>query len=399
MKTKENMRIKEFLVFANDLIMNPEKWHRITNKRIQIDELHNEKINHIRDFAKEQLNEDLDTMIRYSLITLFDYDVSQMMRDKNSDSDENIIKYYVGKVKDPYIIGKVIMTLRRIERFKHINTIENVSLSMGKGSKDGLSLLSGFSNESYDMFSDIRRNKMFENTYITILELSACPAYNELNAAIQGDPALFEDLLCEYHMFYRLLKPSHVNLNVEEVLKLVVKDKIHSFEMSEYINSDLSYDEFQKQCITKINYVGDKDQLFTLMNDNEYYPSKAYANDAGYDVYLPDDIVIEPNAAGRFRLELGIKWTDEMKDIAVLTFPRSSSLLDGKVFFTTGVIDHGYTGSIHLTCTNVSNERIKMEKGTRVMQILFTKLYDKVDTTKLLKSGNRGEGAFGSSGK
>jgi deoxyuridine 5'-triphosphate nucleotidohydrolase len=140
-------------------------------------------------------------------------------------------------------------------------------------------------------------------------------------------------------------------------------------------------------------------KLFKLMNGNSLYPSKAYMNDSGYDVYLPRNIIIEPRQAGRFKLDLGINWSFDMRDITVMTFPRSSSLLDGKVFFTTGVIDYGYDGSIHLTCTNVSDDTIVLEQGSRVMQILFVRLYEHVDMSKILKDGIRGKSAFGSSGK
>jgi len=142
-----------------------------------------------------------------------------------------------------------------------------------------------------------------------------------------------------------------------------------------------------------------KADLFRLMASNTYYPSKAYMNDAGYDVYLPSDIVIKPRQAGRFKLDLAINWSYAMQNVVVMTFPRSSSLLDGKVFFTTGIIDYGYDGSIHLTCTNVSDDEITLKKGERVMQLIFSKLYEHVDMTKILKEGVRGKKAFGSSGK
>lgn len=140
-------------------------------------------------------------------------------------------------------------------------------------------------------------------------------------------------------------------------------------------------------------------KLFNLMSGNTFYPSKAYMNDAGYDVYLPEDIVIRPRKAQKFKLNLGINWTYEMKDVTVMTFPRSSSLLEGKIFFTTGVIDYGYDGTIHLTCTNITDESVTIEKGTRVMQLVFMKLYEHIDLTKVLKEGVRGKSAFGSSGK
>lgn len=140
-------------------------------------------------------------------------------------------------------------------------------------------------------------------------------------------------------------------------------------------------------------------KLFKLLNGNKYYPSKTYLNDAGYDVYLPNNIYLEPNSTGRYKLDLGINWSFDLQNIAVLSFPRSSTSLDGKVVFTTGVIDNGYEGSLYLVATNTTDKMIVLEEGTRAVQLLFVNMYEHVDMTKITKEGVRGKKAFGSSGK
>lgn len=140
-------------------------------------------------------------------------------------------------------------------------------------------------------------------------------------------------------------------------------------------------------------------KLFNLLNNNTFYPSKAYSGDAGYDVYMPYDCIIEPHSAIKFPLDLSIEWDKLGSSVVALTFPRSSSLTDGRMFVTSGVIDFGYTGSIHFTGTNVSDDKIVIPKGTRVMQILFVKLSETLDENNVLKEGTRHDRSFGSSGK
>lgn len=140
-------------------------------------------------------------------------------------------------------------------------------------------------------------------------------------------------------------------------------------------------------------------KLFKLLNGNMLYPSKAYSTDAGYDIYMPDDCVIEPRKAVKFPLNIAINWEELQQNVVALTFPRSSSLTDGRMFVTSGVIDFGYNGSIHFTGTNVSDDKIIIEKGTRVMQILFVQLTNSLDETNVLNSGTRSDKSFGSSGK
>lgn len=140
-------------------------------------------------------------------------------------------------------------------------------------------------------------------------------------------------------------------------------------------------------------------KLFNMINGNRFYPSKTYLNDAGYDLYLPRDIYLEPNKSNKYKLDISINWTFEMNNLAVLSFPRSSSSLDGKVYFTTGVIDSGYEGSLYLVAHNTTDEIVHLKKGDRVVQLLFVRLYEHVDMSNILKDGVRGKAGFGSSGK
>lgn len=88
---------------------------------------------------------------------------------------------------------------------------------------------------------------------------------------------------------------------------------------------------------------------------------------------------------------MAINWSFDLKDIAVISFPKMASELYGKVFLTSSKVDQGYEGSIYFTAYNATNEIIKLEKGIPVMEVLFVKLYEHTDMTNILKEGVRGK--------
>lgn len=131
--------------------------------------------------------------------------------------------------------------------------------------------------------------------------------------------------------------------------------------------------------------------LFKMLHGNKLYPSKSYLNDAGYNIYLPQDIYLEPNSVRSYKLDVAINWTFDLKDIAVISFPKIAPELYGKVFYTTSTVDPGYEGSIYLMVHNATNEIIKLQKGDPVLEVMFVKLYEHVDMTNILKDGVRGK--------
>jgi len=140
-------------------------------------------------------------------------------------------------------------------------------------------------------------------------------------------------------------------------------------------------------------------KLFKLLHDNTLYPSKAYVKDAGYDIYLPCDITLSPGETIKLPLEVSINWDIiDTQFITALILPRSSSLLYGKINMMAGVIDYGYTGSLHFVGTNISNETIILKKETRVLQCVFLNILNKIDDTNVINKDDRKNSSFGSSG-
>ena len=128
-------------------------------------------------------------------------------------------------------------------------------------------------------------------------------------------------------------------------------------------------------------------------------PTKAHPEDAGFDLYCPRDI----------------DWTQEQSNIIIDTLvkfqipggcvgfvlPRSSMSKSG-MFAHTGVIDHGYTGTIKVNLSK--NEGfVKLQKGQRIAQLVVLPLYPFSDLPliegKVESDGERQDKGFGSSGK
>ena len=138
-----------------------------------------------------------------------------------------------------------------------------------------------------------------------------------------------------------------------------------------------------------------KELKFKRLNGNEYIPKRAYEHDAGYDICLPYDAVIE--ADNVTTLDLNVSFGIEPGHTGLL-FPRSS-LAKNNIVSIPVPIDAGYNGSIKLIVRNYSKEYYQVSKGDRLCQLVImpivTPLLKEVD---LLPTSERGNKGFGSSG-
>jgi dUTP pyrophosphatase len=81
--------------------------------------------------------------------------------------------------------------------------------------------------------------------------------------------------------------------------------------------------------------------------------------------------------------------------------PRSGLALKKglTVLNTPGTIDSDYRGEIGIILINLSNEKVIIDDGERICQMVFSK-YEKVEfeTVIEISDSNRGEGGFGHTG-
>lgn len=129
-------------------------------------------------------------------------------------------------------------------------------------------------------------------------------------------------------------------------------------------------------------------------------PVRADPRSAGYDFFLPIDVILDPNQ----RLIVWSNVKAYMQDDEVLKiYPRSSHGNKGLMLSTTvGIIDASYysnpknDGNIGLALYNTAPRSMVLKRGDRIAQGIFTK-YLTADNDEVLKATR--EGGMGSSGE
>ena len=122
-------------------------------------------------------------------------------------------------------------------------------------------------------------------------------------------------------------------------------------------------------------------------------PKRQHYNDAGADVYAMAAIALWPHSTVKMPLGFGLEIPD---GFAGFVFPRGS-LAEKGITCQLPPIDSGYRGEIHAILTNASGNMAYIQAGDRIGQLVILPcvLAEFVrDTGK-----NRGEGAFGHTGK
>jgi len=125
-------------------------------------------------------------------------------------------------------------------------------------------------------------------------------------------------------------------------------------------------------------------------------PVRKREGDAGLDLYSVEEVVLKPG-----------QWVAVPTGIAVeipeghfgLIKDRSGLALKHALHCLAGVVDENYRGEIKVVIINLGNEEVKLEKGTRIAQLLIVP-YTKVEPVEVevLSDTERGEKGFGSSG-
>ena len=122
-------------------------------------------------------------------------------------------------------------------------------------------------------------------------------------------------------------------------------------------------------------------------------PERAHDNDAGADVFAPDDEVISPGDILKIPLGFGLKIPD---GFAGYIFPRSGLSTKG-IVCELPPIDSGYTGEVHAVVSNVGNCEYQIKAGDKIGQLVIIPVLIPEFTFETL--GKRGTAAFGSTGR
>lgn len=154
---------------------------------------------------------------------------------------------------------------------------------------------------------------------------------------------------------------------------------------------------FRKNMATQLDFFPNHLQVkVKRVNPNAKMPTKAYKDDAGWDIYALQRVYIEPyqvvvvNTGLAFEIPPG--W-----HIQVHT--RSSAGKRG-IKCHLGIVDSGYRNELSIVIQNNSLEHYIVEGGDKFAQLLFLPVPDvELIETDTLNDSDRGLGGFGSSGR
>lgn len=130
------------------------------------------------------------------------------------------------------------------------------------------------------------------------------------------------------------------------------------------------------------------------LSEGATLPTKGHSTDAGYDIYSPIDLVVEYMS---HRIDLGVAFEIPEGYVGVIS-ERSSQ---GKIGITTAgnIVDHGYTGNVHVTLINDSGSPYQIRKGDRICQLLLLKCgMEELEVVDGFGETERGDKGHGSSG-
>lgn len=126
-------------------------------------------------------------------------------------------------------------------------------------------------------------------------------------------------------------------------------------------------------------------------------PTRASANDAGYDLYSIVDVVIPKGE--RKLISTGLSMTIPDGHYGRVA-PRSGLAVKHGVAVGAGVIDAGFTGEVIILLFNHGDSEVQVSEGDRVAQLLIEKIsLPEVKEVTALKQTERAGKGFGSSGR
>ena len=133
-----------------------------------------------------------------------------------------------------------------------------------------------------------------------------------------------------------------------------------------------------------------------------------HPGDAGYDLYFPEDVTIEPGETKLVNLGVAIemKYRAEGSHYAASSYyleARSSIYKTSvRVANSHGIIDRGYRGNLMVALDNIKTKPYTIKKGDRLVQItgpMLNSTVNRVTFVKELSPSSRGTGGHGSTGK
>ena len=133
------------------------------------------------------------------------------------------------------------------------------------------------------------------------------------------------------------------------------------------------------------------------LNKDVKTPNYAHRGDAGADIYsAEEDYILKPGERKGFKT--GVKM-EIPEGYVALFWDKSGLAIKHGIKTMGGVIDSTYRGEVAVILINLGLEDYKVEKNTKIAQILFQKIEEaEIEEVEDISDTQRGEGGFGSTG-
>jgi dUTP pyrophosphatase len=107
-------------------------------------------------------------------------------------------------------------------------------------------------------------------------------------------------------------------------------------------------------------------------NHEEQYLKQFSNDDCGFDLFITEDIIINPKETKLINLKVSVKLVDKNgKNVGLLLYPRSSIIKTPLILHNSvGVIDPKYQRAICMAVVNIKDEPYEVKKGQRLCQLL-----------------------------
>lgn len=140
--------------------------------------------------------------------------------------------------------------------------------------------------------------------------------------------------------------------------------------------------------------------ISVVLDEGAIMPTKAHAEDAGFDLYLPSNVKKVRIWKGDHKvIDTGVHFSIPKGYVG---FVKSKSGLSVKYCLEhgAGVVDAGYTGSVAVHLYNYGCEPYEFKAGDKLAQIVFLPIPDvELELNDSLADTERGSNGFGSSGR
>jgi len=148
--------------------------------------------------------------------------------------------------------------------------------------------------------------------------------------------------------------------------------------------------------VLTLNNIKDMKIRFKKLNNNAIAPKFNGVGDAGMDIYSDSDVLVEPSKVVAVPTGISMELPE---GYVALVWDRSGLAIKNGIKTMGGVIDSGFRGEVKVIMTNLSDKELKLEKGSRVAQMIIQRYeVPEVELVEDLSESERGDGGFGSSG-